>query len=157
MFCFLTCSLDYPLRCLERDTIPHCRERLSRLLDKHSVQSPILVCVVCRRGNDSQLAVRKLKSQSDSLFGGVAMEIKDIIGGLTEWSDAVDQTFPKYWCYVCVTLAGGVLYWGSYNYIAVVETRVVSTIEGVVRVLISVKLSLIKTKHPCAQNNKQIN
>ena len=55
------------------------------------------MCVVCRRGNDSQLAVRKLKSQSDSFFGGVAVEIKDIAGGLTEWSNTTDQTFPKYW------------------------------------------------------------
>ena len=54
------------------------------------------MCVVCRRGNDSQLAVRKLKDQSDSLFGAVAVEIKDIVGGLTEWSNTIDQTFPKY-------------------------------------------------------------
>ncbi len=54
------------------------------------------MCVVCRRGNDSQLAVRKLKDQSDSLFGDVAMEIKDIVGGLTEWSNTIDETFPKY-------------------------------------------------------------
>ncbi len=92
----LNVSSDYPLRCLEGDTTVHCRDRLSRLLEEHSVQSPILMCVVCRHGNDSQLAVRKLKSQSDSLFGGVAVEIKDIAGGLTEWSSTIDQTFPKY-------------------------------------------------------------
>ena len=51
---------------------------------------------VCRRGNDSQLAVQKLKDQSDSLFDGVAMEIKDLAGGLTEWSETIDPNFPKY-------------------------------------------------------------
>ncbi len=74
----------------------NCRERLSWILEQQSLGDPVLVCVVCRRGNDSQLAVRKLKDQSDSLFGAVAVEIKDIVGGLTEWSNTIDQTFPKY-------------------------------------------------------------
>ncbi len=88
--------LDYPLHSLDRDPVIVCRERLSWILEQHSLRGPVLVCVVCRRGNDSQLAVRKLKDKSDSLFGDVAVEIKDIVGGLTEWSNTIDETFPKY-------------------------------------------------------------
>ncbi|XP_064392027.1 adenylyltransferase and sulfurtransferase MOCS3-like [Halichondria panicea] len=94
--CHLPKSLNYPLRSLESDPVSNCRERLSWILEQQSLGDPVLVCVVCRRGNDSQLAVRKLKDQSDSLFGAVAVEIKDIVGGLTEWSNTIDQTFPKY-------------------------------------------------------------
>ena len=86
---------DYPLTSLEKDSTEECRHRLSWLLQQQSVEAPLLVCV-CRRGNDSQLAVRKLKDQLDSLFDGIAMEIKDLAGGLTEWSDTIDPNFPKY-------------------------------------------------------------
>ena len=51
------------------------------------------VYVVCRRGNDSQMAVNILKnklSKSDELI------IKDISGGLHEWHHKVDGNFPKY-------------------------------------------------------------
>jgi adenylyltransferase and sulfurtransferase len=50
------------------------------------------VFVVCRRGNDSQLAVEKLKSK----FSDVPVMIQDIMGGLYAWSNHVDPDFPKY-------------------------------------------------------------
>ena len=46
------------------------------------------IYVVCRRGNDSQLAVEKL------LEMGIAC--KDIKGGLEAWSLQVDSSFPRY-------------------------------------------------------------
>jgi len=48
--------------------------------------------VVCRRGNDSQLAVRKLQS----FFSDVSVTIQDVVGGLTAWSNDVDENFPVY-------------------------------------------------------------
>lgn len=52
--------------------------------------SPIVV--VCRKGNDSQLAVQKLKEKlkQDNV------DIKDISGGLTAWAKQVDSNFPVY-------------------------------------------------------------
>lgn len=48
------------------------------------------VYVVCRRGNDSQLAVKQLQS----LCGRT--QPKDIIGGLHSWARYVDMNFPIY-------------------------------------------------------------
>eukprot|EP00042_Codosiga_hollandica_P058129 m.872191 g.872191 ORF g.872191 m.872191 type:complete len:362 (+) comp59775_c1_seq6:2664-3749(+) len=47
---------------------------------------------VCRRGNDSQIAVRKM--QMSGLFDGVV--VKDVVGGLAEWAACVDPEFPVY-------------------------------------------------------------
>ena len=60
---------------------------------------PIYVC--CRRGNDSQVAVLALRAQLEELSRegentSMTVPIKDIIGGLTEWTNSVDPTFPKY-------------------------------------------------------------
>ena len=50
------------------------------------------VIVVCRRGNDSQLAVNALQEAlKDS-----NLVIKDIKGGLTAWAKQVDKDFPVY-------------------------------------------------------------
>ena len=48
------------------------------------------IYVVCRLGNDSQLAVNALRE------AGVNGTIKDLIGGLREWSREIDQSFPAY-------------------------------------------------------------
>ncbi|KAF3122990.1 Urmylation protein [Orbilia oligospora] len=47
---------------------------------------------ICRLGNDSRIAVQRLK-KSGLVKGNV---IKDIKGGLWEWSRRVDKTFPLY-------------------------------------------------------------
>ena len=53
------------------------------------------IYVVCRQGNDSQHAVRKLK---DSGFhDGGARYVGDIMGGLREWRNDVDHEMPNYW------------------------------------------------------------
>ena len=58
------------------------------------------VYVVCRRGNDSQIAVQLLKDyfEKQSSAGKHASNIvvKDIVGGLSLWTDEVDSQFPKY-------------------------------------------------------------
>lgn len=49
------------------------------------------VVVVCRRGNDSQLAVQLLHEMDSNL------NIRDIRGGLHAWARDVDSLFPVYW------------------------------------------------------------
>jgi len=52
------------------------------------------VITICRRGNDSQRAVDELKKYTD-ITDNVKW-IKDVIGGLYEWSMQVDKNFPIY-------------------------------------------------------------
>ena len=53
---------------------------------------------MCRRGNDSQYVVDDLiKYLAEPERAHTKIEcIKDLIGGLQEWSNVVDKTFPKY-------------------------------------------------------------
>lgn len=50
------------------------------------------VLCVCRRGNDSQLAVRKLQLSLSHLH----CQVKDIVGGLTAWAHKIDNSMPVY-------------------------------------------------------------
>lgn len=53
------------------------------------------IVIVCRRGNDSQLAVRKLKE----LFSdckNIETKIKDLEGGFQAWHNDIDPSFPLY-------------------------------------------------------------
>lgn len=49
-----------------------------------------VIIVVCRRGNDSQIAVKLLQNTDPSL------NIKDIQGGLHAWACDIDPNFPVY-------------------------------------------------------------
>ncbi|KAJ1550694.1 hypothetical protein HK405_016097 [Cladochytrium tenue] len=65
--------------------------RLGEVLDLTSAgeeDDPLPVYVVCRQGNDSQLAVRLLRA------GGLATA-RDVRGGLRAWSDRIDGEFPR--------------------------------------------------------------
>ena len=48
--------------------------------------------VICRLGNDSQIAADALRS-TNACRGGV---VKDLIGGLRAWTRDVDPRFPVY-------------------------------------------------------------
>ena len=50
------------------------------------------VYILCRRGNDSQVAVTLLKEE----FSDRELTIKNIDGGLECWADTIDPLFPKY-------------------------------------------------------------
>lgn len=56
------------------------------------------VYVVCRLGNDSQLAADALRQTSQEVGGDVdgGRKVVDVIGGLRLWSRAVDEKFPVY-------------------------------------------------------------
>lgn len=55
----------------------------------------VTVYICCRHGNDSQEAVLILK-QSMLQEHTPSFKVKDLIGGLSSWTDSVDQSFPKY-------------------------------------------------------------
>ena len=65
-------------------------EKISDLVEEKQTDQLILVC---RRGNDSQMAVKLLEK---NLKNNSELVIKDIIGGLHAWSDKSDNNFPKY-------------------------------------------------------------
>lgn len=47
--------------------------------------------VICRLGNDSQIAAEALRHT-----GGGELIVRDVIGGLRAWSNTVDPGFPIY-------------------------------------------------------------
>ncbi|KAK7721760.1 hypothetical protein SLS57_005109 [Botryosphaeria dothidea] len=61
-------------------------------LQKLPAEQPIVV--TCRLGNDSQLAVRKMKALG--LDDGGKRKIVDVRGGLKAWRETVDADFPDY-------------------------------------------------------------
>ncbi|KAL1624720.1 hypothetical protein SLS56_007696 [Neofusicoccum ribis] len=61
-------------------------------LQQMPAEQPIVV--TCRLGNDSQLAVRKMKALG--LDDGGKRKIVDVKGGLKAWRETVDAGFPDY-------------------------------------------------------------
>lgn len=53
------------------------------------------IVIVCRRGNDSQLAVKKLKKLFSDIEN-IDEKIKDLEGGLQAWHTDLDSNFPLY-------------------------------------------------------------
>ncbi|TPX53792.1 hypothetical protein SeMB42_g00595 [Synchytrium endobioticum] len=77
--CSLPDSIHVPLKELET-RLPE----LSKVLNK----APSIY-VLCKRGNDSQLATRLLLNKG-------FMNVKDVTGGLVSWANDVDPQFPLY-------------------------------------------------------------
>ena len=69
-------------------------EELQNAILKHNrtKNEDFPVYVVCRRGNDSQVAVKKFQH----LLSGEKVQIRDIKGGLHAWARSIDLTFPVY-------------------------------------------------------------
>lgn len=84
-------SLNIPLASLDG----RLEEVVSALKEEEHKQSSessgadVQLYVVCRRGNDSQRAVKYLQEKGFP-------SAKDIIGGLEGWAHEVDPTFPSY-------------------------------------------------------------
>ncbi|KAI8910532.1 adenylyltransferase [Powellomyces hirtus] len=83
--CSLPHSLNIPLAELER-RLPDVRAAA-----RHgpNTSGTLPIYVICRRGNDSQLAVQMLQKTG---FG----QAKDVIGGLETWARDMDSSFPTY-------------------------------------------------------------
>lgn len=67
---------------------------LQRLIDGDQERQDGPIYFVCRFGNDSQLAVQKLRSSPG--FASSGRIVRDIRGGLAAWRDEVDPGFPEY-------------------------------------------------------------
>lgn len=81
--CSLPRSLNVPIRSILDDRInPQVRQLLI------ATTEPIYV--VCRRGNDSQLAVKRLQALCEKSAP------RDVIGGLHAWTRCIDPMFPMY-------------------------------------------------------------
>ena len=78
--CQLNNSINVPIKSLLADKID---EKLRQEMKQKDV------FVVCRRGNDSQLAVKYLSEKQ-------SIKSRDLIGGLHEWAKVVDKNFPVY-------------------------------------------------------------
>lgn len=91
--CHLNNSINIPfseiISSYSRDGIPRENSSVRQLLEEMTSARPVYF--ICRYGNDSQLAVRKLKTTRG--YSGV---VRDIKGGLTAWSKEVDPDFPEY-------------------------------------------------------------
>lgn len=78
--CQLKNSINIPIKLLLADKIDKELE--------HEMQQKS-VFVVCRRGNDSQLAVKHLSEKLN-------IKARDLVGGLHEWASVIDKNFPVY-------------------------------------------------------------
>lgn len=84
--CSLPNCINIPLKKLNKtESIDLIQTKLSGLATKN------VICV-CRRGNDSQLAVQQLESSLSQLD----CNVKDIVGGLTAWAHKIDTSMPVY-------------------------------------------------------------
>ena len=66
--------------------------RIKEELKSRITEGALPVVLVCRRGNDSQIAVRTLQEKLQD----TNVTLKDIQGGLTAWAKQVDKNFPVY-------------------------------------------------------------
>ncbi|XP_050481798.1 adenylyltransferase and sulfurtransferase MOCS3 [Bombus huntii] len=88
--CHLKNSINIPLCDINNnETVTLIRSRIQEIQKQHDNAS---LYVMCRRGNDSQKAVKSLQE----IFQGNNLEIKDVIGGIHAWSKKIDCTFPIY-------------------------------------------------------------
>lgn len=78
--CSLDQSVNVPIKLLLAD-------KIDAALKEEMTKKPVFV--VCRRGNDSQLAVRHLAERLN-------IKSRDLIGGLHAWTRCIDKDFPIY-------------------------------------------------------------
>ncbi|KAF7295148.1 hypothetical protein MIND_01053300 [Mycena indigotica] len=76
--CALPGSINVPLR----DLVANPRMHVSALADRD-------IYVICRLGNDSQIAAQSVREITQSIV------VKDVVGGLRAWTRFVDPTFPE--------------------------------------------------------------
>ncbi|KAL4237981.1 Molybdenum cofactor synthesis protein 3 [Mactra antiquata] len=86
-----TNSINIPLNDLHKSSSVNQLSSMINSMSEETTDQVPVICV-CRRGNDSQLAVQKIKETLK--HDNVA--IQDIIGGLTSWAKTVDPEFPTY-------------------------------------------------------------
>ena len=88
---------DLPLTSLQNPhqqtaCLAQLQERVGATGQEMTEPCPVPVVVVCRRGNDSQIAVECLQDK----LSGADVKVVDIQGGLHAWTRQVDPDFPTY-------------------------------------------------------------
>lgn len=84
-------AVSIPLaRIVKEDGVQMVQDLIDKTFTEPS--EPKKVFVMCRRGNASQKATRELKNRLEE----ENVEIKDIIGGIEQWSTDVDPELPMY-------------------------------------------------------------
>ncbi|RZF44681.1 hypothetical protein LSTR_LSTR000633 [Laodelphax striatellus] len=87
--CALPQSVNIPITKMEKPChVDEIKEEIKSKTENHNIP----VFTICRRGNDSQKAVKLLQTICKDL----GVEIKDIKGGLHDWTRTVDSNFPIY-------------------------------------------------------------
>ncbi|XP_077299975.1 ubiquitin-like activating enzyme 4 [Arctopsyche grandis] len=85
--CNIPSFINYPIDRINFDS-------LAKVVKEKNVQE---VYFICRRGNDSQIATKQLKDKLIHSYKTTTLPtVKDISGGLHEWSKTVDNNFPIY-------------------------------------------------------------
>jgi adenylyltransferase/sulfurtransferase len=87
-------ALNIPLPDVDKDASVHQLQERIAALSGPAVEGSLPVVVVCRRGNDSQVAVRKLRAKLQD--GEHSVSVLDIRGGLRAWAMLIDPQFPIY-------------------------------------------------------------
>lgn len=86
--CHLDRSENHPIK-IFNDSNNSKRNALVNRIEEDRISQ---VYVICRRGNDSQIATKKLlEALTDP-----EIKIHDVIGGLHAWTNQIDSSFPKY-------------------------------------------------------------
>lgn len=86
--CHLNQSENFPIKIFTGLS----NKKRQELLERVKRENIPNVYVICRRGNDSQIAADKLLNE----LKGLEVEIYDVIGGLHAWTEHIDSFFPKY-------------------------------------------------------------
>jgi rhodanese-related sulfurtransferase len=84
------CNLKYP--CLWKRFLP---ARYTFYIGVPNIEKNQQIIFVCHHGNDSQLAVRRLKELLSDI-DNIDEKIKDLEGGFQAWHTDIDSTFPLY-------------------------------------------------------------
>lgn len=87
--CRLNQSENHPIKIFQ-DPNSVARKALVNKIKNEQIS---WVYVICRRGNDSQIAAKKLIEELDE---STVTKVHDVIGGLHAWTNQIDSNFPKY-------------------------------------------------------------
>ena len=84
--------MNIPIRDLENNkNTTKIKDDIGTILKQLKTEN-VPVIAVCRQGNDSQKAVVLLKK----ILQDFDVTVKDIAGGLEQWSKNIDPFFPRY-------------------------------------------------------------
>ena len=101
--CSLDSSINIPLDTIQSvvglNKISKLIEEQNEIVDARqetNFRNETHVVLVCRRGNDSQIARQILEEYFNSKTRDNKLIISDIIGGLEAWANRINGKFPKY-------------------------------------------------------------